>query len=112
MKTNYCPHCQTVQGPKSNGGNYNISLCHDCTGALGLLTPKSAPRDQPDAAREDIDAPLEHATDVVAGTGKANSLDQITPDPKPAADSAVQRPTVPPDQPVYPQTGRRFDDPE
>lgn len=91
MRSFYCPHCQTLFGHVAFGDNYDIRLCADCRRAVGIPTASSEVRDQPDAAREDIDAPLEPAADVVAGTGKANTLEQTAPD-KPAENADLTRP--------------------
>lgn len=57
MAPNYCPHCRLVAPPADGGGRYTIALCNDCRFALGIYDRITPSPEQPDAAREDIDAP-------------------------------------------------------
>ncbi len=95
MLPNYCPHCQAAQGDRPFTDAYTIKLCARCKTELGFAAAPPAPRDQPDAPREDIDAPLAPAEDVVAGSGKANTLEETTP-AKPAAPADLTRPYTDP----------------
>ncbi len=63
MKTNYCPHCQSVQNPALYQGTYTIALCAPCLIAVGIEHAPHLPPEQPEAAREDIDAPIPQVPD-------------------------------------------------